>query len=71
MKHTHGLNIPQTLDEHCDPRTMALLVYDMQVGIRSQMLAGQDIRKLRSDRWKTCDSSARPSSVTLIPFAIC
>jgi biuret amidohydrolase len=43
MKHTHGLNIPQTLDEHCDPRTMALLVYDMQVGIRRQIKAGDQI----------------------------
>jgi nicotinamidase-related amidase len=43
MRHTHGLNIPQTLDEHCDPQTMALLIYDMQVGIRSQIKAGDQI----------------------------
>jgi nicotinamidase-related amidase len=43
MKHTHGLDIPQTLDELCDPRTMALLVYDMQVGICSQIKAGDQI----------------------------
>jgi nicotinamidase-related amidase len=33
MQRTHGLEIPQTLGEVCDPRRMALLVYDMQVGI--------------------------------------
>jgi nicotinamidase-related amidase len=43
MKHMHGLKIPQTLDEHCDPRTMALLIYDMQVGIRSQIKAGDQV----------------------------
>ncbi|HLB09673.1 MAG TPA: cysteine hydrolase [Gemmatimonadaceae bacterium] len=43
MKHTHGLNVPQSLEELCDPRSMALLVYDMQVGIRSQIKAGDQI----------------------------
>src|ERR1700751_2351053 len=33
MHHAFGLNIPQTLAEMSDPRTMAVLVYDMQVGI--------------------------------------
>jgi isochorismate hydrolase len=37
MKHIHGLNIPQTLDEVCDPERMALVVYDMQVGILNQI----------------------------------
>ena len=43
MKHTHGLDVPQNLEELCDPRTMALLVYDMQVGIRSQIKGGDEI----------------------------
>ena len=43
MKRTHGLNVPQSLEELCDPRSMALLVYDMQVGIRSQIRAGDQI----------------------------
>jgi biuret amidohydrolase len=43
MKHIHGLDIPSRLDELCDPRRMALLVYDMQVGIRSQIETGDDI----------------------------
>src|SRR5438034_7721518 len=37
MKHIFGLNIPQTLEEVCDPRRVALLVYDMQVGILNQI----------------------------------
>jgi biuret amidohydrolase len=32
-----GLEIPQTLEEACDPRKLALLVYDMQVGILRQL----------------------------------
>jgi nicotinamidase-related amidase len=37
MKHVHGLNIPETLEEICDPQRMALVVYDMQVGILKQI----------------------------------
>ncbi len=37
MKTSHGLSIPQTLEEVCDPQRVALLVYDMQVGILSQI----------------------------------
>jgi biuret amidohydrolase len=37
MKHVHGLDIPQTLEDVCDPRRMALVVYDMQVGILKQI----------------------------------
>jgi biuret amidohydrolase len=33
----HGLSIPETLEEVCDPARMALLVYDMQVGILDQI----------------------------------
>jgi hypothetical protein len=38
MNRAYGLNIPQTLEEVCDPQRLALLVYDMQVGILSPML---------------------------------
>jgi len=38
-----GLNVPRTLEEICDPRRMALLVYDMQVGIVSQLPDGPEI----------------------------
>ena len=37
MKNIFGLGIPQTLEEVCDPQRVALLVYDMQVGILSQI----------------------------------
>src|SRR5262249_46035493 len=36
MQRAYGLEIPQTLDEVCDPRRIALLVYDMQIGIFQQ-----------------------------------
>ncbi len=37
MEHAFGLDIPRTLEEVCDPKRMALVVYDMQVGIMSQL----------------------------------
>jgi biuret amidohydrolase len=37
MQRAFGLDIPQTLDEVCNPTGMALIVYDMQVGILSQI----------------------------------
>ena len=43
MKRTHGLGLPTALEDLCDPRRMALLVYDMQVGIRSQIKMGDQI----------------------------
>jgi len=43
MDHAFGLNIPATLDEVCDPSRTALIVYDMQVGIVSQIAAAPAI----------------------------
>ncbi len=43
MEHAYGLDIPRTLEEVCDPSKMALLVYDMQVGILSQIKDGEQI----------------------------
>jgi nicotinamidase-related amidase len=40
MENAFGLAIPRTLDDVCNPRDMALLVYDMQVGIVSQVTDG-------------------------------
>jgi nicotinamidase-related amidase len=37
MKNIFGLSIPETLEEVCDPKRIALLVYDMQIGILSQI----------------------------------
>jgi biuret amidohydrolase len=36
MERAYGLEIPRTLEEVCDPRRLALLVYDMQEGIFTQ-----------------------------------
>ena len=40
MQHDFGLDIPQTLHDVVDPRRLALLVYDMQVGILRQLPTG-------------------------------
>jgi biuret amidohydrolase len=37
MQTAFGLNIPMTLEDICNPQKMALLVYDMQVGIAEQL----------------------------------
>ena len=37
MKNIFGLSIPETLEEVCDRDRVALLVYDMQAGILSQL----------------------------------
>ena len=44
MKHTHVLAIPTTLQDACHPQRMALLVYDMQVGICSQVKTANFVR---------------------------
>ena len=38
MRRHSGLDIPETLEDACDPATMALIVYDMQVGVLRQLL---------------------------------
>ena len=43
MERAFGLNIPQSLDDVCDPARLALIVYDMQVGIVKQIENGQQI----------------------------
>ncbi len=43
METEHGLNIPRTLEEVCHPQRMALLIYDMQAGIVSQLPDGPEI----------------------------
>ncbi|MGH3786316.1 MAG: cysteine hydrolase family protein [Pseudonocardiaceae bacterium] len=43
MEHAYGLGIPRTLDEVCDPRRMALVVYDMQVGVVGQIARAPEI----------------------------
>jgi nicotinamidase-related amidase len=55
MKSAYGLSIPRTLEEVCDPQRIALLVYDMQVGILSQLkdpehITGQVLKVLTAAR---------------------
>ena len=37
MRQGFGLDIPKTLEDACDPATMAVIVYDMQAGILRQI----------------------------------
>jgi biuret amidohydrolase len=37
LERAYGLAVPQTLEEACDPQRLALIVYDMQVGILRQI----------------------------------
>jgi nicotinamidase-related amidase len=43
METAYGPNIPRTLKEVCHPRRTALLVYDMQAGIVSQLPHGPEV----------------------------
>ena len=43
MQQVFGLKIPQSLEDVCDPTRLALVVYDMQVGIVKQIKNGQQI----------------------------
>ncbi|MFI1239661.1 cysteine hydrolase family protein [Nocardia salmonicida] len=43
MRQGNGLDIPETLGDLCAPDRMALIVYDMQVGVLGQLPDGQEI----------------------------
>ncbi|MEW1738529.1 isochorismatase family cysteine hydrolase [Nocardia beijingensis] len=43
MRHGNGLDIPEGLADVCAPDRMAVIVYDMQVGVLSQLPDGQEI----------------------------
>ena len=43
MEQIFGLNVPQTLEDICNRTRLALIVYDMQVGIVSQIKNGRHI----------------------------
>jgi biuret amidohydrolase len=45
MQRAFGLDIRNTLEDVCDPSTLALIVYDMQVGIVKQLKDGPEITK--------------------------
>ena len=42
MRRRFGLDIPETIEDACDPATMALIVYDMQVGVVRQLPDGAE-----------------------------
>jgi biuret amidohydrolase len=55
VERAFGLEIPQSLEEACNPRRVALIVYDMQVGIlrhveRSADLIANVVRVLQAAR---------------------
>jgi nicotinamidase-related amidase len=43
VKDAFGLEIPETLEEACDPARAALLVYDMQVGVLDQIARRDEV----------------------------
>ena len=43
MRKAFGIDLPQTLAEMCNPQTLAVLVYDMQVGVINQIQDGPEI----------------------------
>ena len=43
MEQAFGLSIPRTLEDVCDPTRVALIIYDMQAGIVSQLPDGGTI----------------------------
>jgi nicotinamidase-related amidase len=43
LQRAYGLEVPQNLKEACDPQRLALIVYDMQVGILRQIQGGDAI----------------------------
>jgi biuret amidohydrolase len=45
MDHGFGLDLPETLAELCRPERLALLVYDMQVGIVRQLPDGAEVTR--------------------------
>src|SRR4051812_24425316 len=45
VERVEGLEVAQTLDDACDPHRLALLVYDMQVGILHQIDDGEAVTR--------------------------
>ena len=43
MKQAFGIDVPQTLADVCDRSRLALVVYDMQVGIVSQLIGAEAV----------------------------
>ena len=62
MERAFGLDIPQELDDVCDPTRLALVVYDMQVGIVKQIENGKQI----TDRVLQVLDAARAARIRVI-----
>jgi len=62
MERAFGLSIPQTLEDVCDPARLALVVYDMQVGIVKQIENGKQI----TDRVLQVLDAARAARIRVI-----
>ncbi len=45
MDHGFGLEVPETLAELCRPERLALVVYDMQVGVVPQLPDGREVTR--------------------------
>jgi len=43
MEGAYGLDIPRTPEEVCDPRRLALVVYDMQAGVLNQVSQAAEV----------------------------
>jgi nicotinamidase-related amidase len=59
MQHHRNVPIPDTLADVCDPDRLALLVYDMQVGVIGQLADGPQV----TDRVRRVLESARGAGV--------
>ena len=42
MRRRHGLDVPVTMEDVCDPAAMAFIVYDMQAGVLGQLPDGAE-----------------------------
>ena len=42
MRRRYGLDVPVTMEDVCDPATMAFIVYDMQAGVLGQLPDGAE-----------------------------
>jgi len=62
MRHAVGLSIPETLDDVCDRTRIALIVYDMQVGIVKQIDNAEQLTK----RVVTVIEAARAAGIRII-----
>jgi nicotinamidase-related amidase len=62
MRSINGVSLPLRIAEICNPVSTALLIYDMQVGIRSQVSDGDRI----TDACATAIAAARKSGMRIV-----